>query len=75
MKAKLIMLLALLAVMSTNVLADDDDKTMTIDGKIFHVLKTTNDWERFRKLVQEAAGLTDVNAVMDENIDITTAAL
>ena len=48
--------------------ADQNDETVLIDGVSYHVLRTSEDWERFIQLVLDAKGNSDVNAIMDADI-------
>ncbi len=50
--------------------ADDKLETVFINDKIYNVLRSADDWEKFRKLVIDANGNSDVNAIMDANFSI-----
>ncbi|MBQ9362439.1 MAG: hypothetical protein IJT97_03350, partial [Bacteroidaceae bacterium] len=52
--------------------AADELETAFIGDKSYYVLRNADDWYKFAKLVQEAGGNSDVNAIMDE--DISTSA-
>ena len=51
--------------------ADKDLETTIIDGKSFYVLRSNDDWKKFRDEVQGAAGNADVNAIMDDDFTVT----
>ena len=53
--------------------AADVLETAFIGDKQYYVLRTTEDWEKFRQLVVEAGGNSDVNAIMDADISVTTS--
>ena len=50
--------------------ADDNDDTVVLDGKTYHVLRNNDDWSRFRTMVEEAQGKTEVNAIMDGDFEV-----
>ena len=71
-KALFLIMMMLMAAIPTTVWADDpNDETVTIDGVSYHVLRSTEDWGRFRQLVNDAAGNSDVNAIMDADFTVT----
>ena len=46
--------------------ADDGELgTILIDGVSYNVIRTSEDWDKFRQLVINAKGNSDVNAIMD----------
>ena len=47
--------------------ATTDLKSVNIEGKTFYVLRTSDDWDKFRQLVIDANGESDVNAIMDDD--------
>jgi len=47
--------------------ATTDLKSVIIEGKTFYVLRTSDDWDKFRQLVIDANGESDVNAIMDDD--------
>ncbi len=49
--------------------ADVDLETVIIDGTNFYVIRTSEDWDKFRQLVINAKGNSDVNAIMDGDIN------
>ena len=53
--------------------ASDNDETVIIDGKTYHVLQNNDDWMYFRSLVEEAEGLKEVNAIMAEDFGVTSS--
>ena len=53
--------------------ASDNDETVIIDGKTYHVLQNNDDWMYFRSLVEEAEGLKEVNAIMAEDFTVTSS--
>ena len=66
------MLTVLMAAMPTRAWATDTDlETTMIDGQSFYVLRNSDDWDKFRQLVIEANGTSDVNAIMDADFSIT----
>ena len=48
--------------------ADDELETILLDGVTYNVIRTSEDWDKFRQLVINAKGKTDVNAIMDGDI-------
>ena len=55
--------------------ASDNDGSIFVDGNTntkYHILRNADDWETFRKLVKEAKGNSDVNAVMAADFTVTT---
>ncbi len=68
------MLLPMLMVLIPNTAwaSDSNDDTVLLDGVSYHVLRNLDDWERFRQLVEEAGGDSDVNAIMDADLSVTT---
>ena len=48
--------------------AEDKLETQVVGDKQYYVLRSADDWEKFRQLVIDAAGKKDVNAIMDNNI-------
>ena len=69
------LLLFLMAMMPTVAwAADPNDDTAVIDGVTYHVLRNADDWERFRQLIYEADGQTDVNAIMDADFTVNQPA-
>ncbi|MBP5374889.1 MAG: hypothetical protein J6Y38_00990, partial [Bacteroidaceae bacterium] len=52
--------------------ASDNDETIIIDGKSYHVLRNNDDWVRFRSLVEEAEGLKELNAIMADDFTVTS---
>ena len=72
-KLSVLLFLLLMAVIPISVwAADPNDDTVMIDGVSYHVLRNLDDWERFRLLVEEAGGDSDVNAIMDADLSVTT---
>ena len=70
--ALFLMMLFMVAIPNMVWAADDpNDDTVLIDGVNYHVLRSTDDWERFRELVNKAAGEEDVNAIMDADFTVT----
>ncbi len=70
-KLSTLLLMILMAVIPSTVWADDpNDEIVTLDGVSYHVLRSTEDWERFRQLVADANG-SDVNAIMDADFTVT----
>ena len=65
------LLFFLMAMMPTVAWATDpNDDTVVVDGVTYHVLRSADDWERFRQLIYEADGQTDVNAIMDADFTV-----
>ena len=61
-----------MSVIPYTVWADDpNDEIVTLDGVSYHVLRSTEDWERFRQLVVDANGNSEVNAIMDADFTVT----
>ena len=54
--------------------ADPNDDTVVVDGVTYHVLRNADDWERFRQLIYEANGESDVNAIMDADFSVNQPA-
>ena len=53
--------------------ARDNDGSIFVDGNTkYHILRNADDWETFRKLVKEAKGNSDVNAIMAADFTVTT---
>lgn len=50
--------------------ADDKLETAFIVDKSYYVLRSAADWDKFRQLVMDANGNSDVNAIMDANFSI-----
>ncbi len=48
-----------------------DDEVRVIDGVSYHVLRSADDWSRFRQLVHDAAGNSEVNAIMEADFTVT----
>ena len=56
------------------VMADNSGlETAFIGDKSYYVLRNTSDWDKFRQLVIEAEGRSEVNAIMDADFSILTA--
>ena len=71
-KLSTLLLMILMAVIPSTVWADDpNDEIVTLDGVSYHVLRSTEDWERFRQLVADANGQSEVNAIMDADFTVT----
>lgn len=67
-----LLLMILMSVIPYTVWADDpNDEIVTLDGVSYHVLRSTEDWERFRQLVVDANGNSEVNAIMDADFTVT----
>ena len=49
-----------------SIFVDDNTKTK------YHILRNADDWETFRKLVKDARGNSDVNAIMAADFTVTT---
>ena len=64
------MLLLLLSVCFVPQVAWADDKleTIVIGDKNYYVLSSSADWDKFRQLVIDAKGQSEVNAIMDTDI-------
>ena len=45
-----------------------DLETISIDGKVFYILRSSSDWNTFRQKVIAANGKMDVNAIMGADI-------
>jgi hypothetical protein len=61
-----------MSVIPYTVWADDpNDEILVLDGVSYHVLRSTEDWERFRQLVIDANGNSDVNAIMLADFTVT----
>ena len=71
-KLSTLLLMILMSVIPYTVWADDpNDEILTLDGVSYHVLRSTEDWERFRQLVVDANGNSEVNAIMLADFTVT----
>ena len=71
-RCRLFILLLLGMVLPTMAWADDpNDETVVLDGVSYHVLRNADDWARFKKMVADAEGQSDVNAIMDADFTVT----
>lgn len=50
---------------------DPNDDIVLLDGVSYHVLRNADDWARFRQLVADARGESDVNAIMEADFTVT----
>ena len=48
--------------------ADNGLDQTTVGDKQYYVLRSANDWDKFRQLVKESEGNSEVNAIMDADI-------
>lgn len=51
--------------------ADDKLETAFIGDKSYYVLRSTEDWEKFAQLVEDAEGKSEVNAILDNNFSVS----
>ena len=70
-KMLVMMLLALFAwLLPQGAWAEDKLETAFVGDKSYYVLRSAEDWDKFRQLVMDANGEKEVNAIMDEDITI-----
>ena len=69
-----LMVLTLMTALPTTAwAADNNDETVVIDGVSYHVLRDSEDWTRLSQLVVDAAGKSDVNAIMDADFTVNNS--
>ena len=71
--AVLLLIVCLLPQRAWGANSNDEDDTVLIDGVTYHVLRNSDDWTRFIEMVRKAKGKEDVNAIMDDDITISTS--
>ena len=69
----LLLPLLLMMLLPATAWAANELETVLIDGKSFYILRTSNDWEIFKTLINKNDGKEDMNAIMDGDFTITSS--